>query len=777
MGISFLAPALLGGAALVAVPVVLHLVMRRKPVPHEFPAVRFLRERSVARRRRLRLSHLLLLLLRMAALMLLALALARPVLRGAGWLGDAEAPVAAAFVFDTAPRMALREGNRTRLEQAGEMARVLFGKLPPDSEVAVVDTTGSPAAFAASIAAAEARLGRLSPTTPGQPLASAVAAAARLLERSDKLRKEIYVFTDCSRGALEAGLPESLGGDGDGPRLLVIDVAAKAPRNFAIDSIALSGERITDGSPLGISVTVSRSGPEATRPVAVEILTPEGRFTRRGVKPVTFPAGATTTVDFEVGGLESGLRQGRVVIDGSDDLDPDNQRFFTVEVGAPAGVLVVAPAPAERTGMFVVQAIAPTPLVREGRARFAPTLVEFGRIEGVDWATIRGMVLVDPPPLSAEVWAGLERWVAAGRGLVVWLGPRAGSAEGFSSPAARRVIGGRLVRVWRSPSGENFLAPSALAHPLLAAFRRIGDEVPWQDFPVFRHWEFEPDASPSGDDGGTGATQVIASYRNGLPAVLEHRVGDGTVVVITTPVSQSADDPEAWNTLATGFEPWPFLMLANETLLHAMMPPTVHNVTAGAVAVVHLDRRDLVGTFVRTPSGDDFPAPVDPRRGSVSVSATQEPGNYLIRAGGQEGGVESGFSSNLAPAATDFQRLAAADLAAAIGPNVRLARTEAELVRDVQLERVGAELFGWIILLAAAAMAGDWIVANRFYAPRPEVAGQPAAEFADAIRDDRPHGGAGRAGGPDGPPPVTASSAARSDASSPVPPSPHEIGA
>jgi hypothetical protein len=87
-----------------------------------------------------------------------------------------------------------------------------------------------------------------------------------------------------------------------------------------------------------------------------------------------------------------------------------------------------------------------------------------------------------------------------------------------------------------------------------------------------------------------------------------------------------------------------------------------------------------------------------------------------------------------------------------------------ELVRDVNLERVGAELFGWIILLAAAVMAADWIVANRFYAPREEVVAgaSAAAEFAAAAGEaaaDAVKSGAGRtraaarAGRPAGEPP------------------------
>ena len=65
-------------------------------------------------------------------------------------------------------------------------------------------------------------------------------------------------------------------------------------------------------------------------------------------------------------------------------------------------------------------------------------------------------------------------------------------------------------------------------------------------------------------------------------------------------------------------------------------------------------------------------------------------------------------------------------------------------MRDVNLERVGAELFGWTILLVAAVMAADWIVANRFYAPRDGLAdgASPAEEFAAAAVEA---GGAGPA--------------------------------
>jgi hypothetical protein len=760
MGLSFLSPLLLGGAALVAAPIILHLVMRRTPVPHAFPALRFLKERAIANRRRLQLSHLLLLVLRIAALLLLAAALARPVLRGAGWLPNAEGPVAAALVFDTAPRMTLREGNKTRLQQAAEMARVLLGKLPAGSQVAVLDTGGGPAAFSPTPAAAAVRIDRLEAATPAVSLSGAIAAANRLLETAELERRELYVFSDCSRGAWEgaplaaAPAPAAAGSAAAGaadpaaesaaeegtPRMLVIDVGASAPRNLAIESLELSGDRIAAGTPLVVTATVSWTGTEATRPLAVEIVDDDNRLVRRGLKPVAGDEGGPAAVSFEVGGLKPGTRQGRVVLDGSDDLGADDVRSFTVEVGSPARVVVAAQRPAAQIARFILDALAPAALRKAGTARFAPEPIDYEALDATDWDSAAGIVLLDPPPLAERQWEALAAWLAPGRGLVVWLGPAA-AGTGFNTEGSRRLLGGEIVRVWRTADAGNFLAPAALDHPILAAFRRVGDAVPWQDFPVFRHWEFSPLEPPplpatGGERGGPAA--VVAAYRNGLPAILEHRVGQGTAVVITTPVAREAADPAAWNTLATGFEPWPFLILANETLLHAIASPDDRNVVAGGAATLHLGRRDLPTAVVRTPGGDTFPAAIDRTRGTVTITATLEPGNYSVRAGGEAAGVADGFSANLDPAATDFRRLAADDLARVLGPGHRLARTEDEIVRDVNLDRIGTELFGWLIVLAALAMAADWIVANRFYRPRETRESQPdtLAEFAETVPED-----------------------------------------
>ena len=71
-------------AAAAAVPVILHLIMRQNPKHVIFPALRFVRQRNEANRRRLQLRHLILLALRALALVVLAFALARLTLTSTG---------------------------------------------------------------------------------------------------------------------------------------------------------------------------------------------------------------------------------------------------------------------------------------------------------------------------------------------------------------------------------------------------------------------------------------------------------------------------------------------------------------------------------------------------------------------------------------------------------------------------------------------------------------------------------------------------------------------
>ena len=80
---SLINPALLYGFAFIAVPVLLHFLMRVKPKKLMFPALRLIQKRRLQNVRRMRLRHVWLLLLRIAVLAAIVAALLRPSLPAA----------------------------------------------------------------------------------------------------------------------------------------------------------------------------------------------------------------------------------------------------------------------------------------------------------------------------------------------------------------------------------------------------------------------------------------------------------------------------------------------------------------------------------------------------------------------------------------------------------------------------------------------------------------------------------------------------------------------
>jgi len=305
----FVHPALLGGAALAAVPIILHFILRQKPKRFEFPALRFVQQRRQVNQRRMRLQHLLLLALRIAAICLLAVALARPSMRASGVIADQEAPVAAALVFETAPHMGYRHENQSRLEVAQEIALKLLSDFPHESQVAVLDTRGQPGVFQVDLGAARQRIERLELTPVTQPILTAVDEALRLLGEATQQRREIYIFTDLTAASWSTEAREELNKRlSPLPQLgvYVVDVGVLKPQNFGLGEIRLSSQVLAQNSPLVVSTDLVARGTEGDRGVVLEMLDIHGKPQKRNQETWKLADGQPQSVEFSVGGLPIG---------------------------------------------------------------------------------------------------------------------------------------------------------------------------------------------------------------------------------------------------------------------------------------------------------------------------------------------------------------------------------------------------------------------------------------------------------------------------------------
>jgi hypothetical protein len=713
----FVNPLLLAGAGLAAIPVVLHLIMRQQPRLLEFPALRFLQARQQSNRRRLQLRHLILLAMRVAAVCLMAFALARPSIHSSGVIGDQEAPTAAALVFDTSPRMALRHENKTRLEAAQDISLWLLPHLPADSQVAVVDATPGDPVFQIDMGTARQRIERLETVGLGRPIPDLLEGSLRLLRQSELERKEIYVFTDLTEGAWSTDVPDRyarLFAEMPGIAVYVIDVGVLEPRDLSLGEVQLSGQVLARNSPLHVVSELDSLGLEGDGVVEMYLSDNEGQMQKRSEQLLSYSPGSAKTLDFTVGGLEVGTHQGYVRVLGEDSLPIDNVRYFSVEVKQPWKVLVVATPPADYHAANFVEALAPADFRRTGHARYNCEVVDFAELGRKPLESYAAVCVLDPPPLADATWRQLSEYARGGGGLSIFLGANAEQQfAAFNTEAAQELLPGPLEFIGRFPDGTNYLSSKNDQHPILAKFRSRRGAVPWEEFPVYRFWQFA-----KLQDGVATAVSLAGSQ----PAMLEKPLGKGRVLTFVTPVSELAEVPEGdrWNQL-WGVGAWPFFTLTNEAVLYLVGGSDERlNYMAGQAAVLYIDPEKRFPTYlVSTPSGESLRQTAN-QQNAVVVTATQTAGNYRIRAGGDQDGVNRGFTVNLAPEATLLTRTDEQQLKRVFGEQAfHIARNTEQIDRHVNLDRVGRELYPLLIGLVAFVLGLEHVLANRFYREAP----------------------------------------------------------
>src|SRR6187399_198171 len=133
---SFLNPILLGGLAAVSVPIIIHLLNRRKFRKVVWAAMKFLQNAVEQNQRRMRIEDMILLALRCLLLALLALALARPAFKSASSDVFGQSKVTGVIILDNSYSMGMSDGTTTRFEKARQAAEQALETMPAGSATA-----------------------------------------------------------------------------------------------------------------------------------------------------------------------------------------------------------------------------------------------------------------------------------------------------------------------------------------------------------------------------------------------------------------------------------------------------------------------------------------------------------------------------------------------------------------------------------------------------------------------------------------------------------------
>ena len=283
----FLNPGMLLGLAGLSLPVLAHLLSRRKYDVIEWGAMQFL-ELGQQTRRRFQLEQLLLLLLRMGLILLVVFALARPWVSSR--LAAALAPASSrdlVIVLDGSASMSWegREGNPHG--RAVQFAHDLLDELQPGDSAALLEVRDLVRPVVTGLTRdhepIRQALDRLPPPGGAGRLTAGISRAITLLQAGEHAVREVVVLTDLQSVPWQAdrtdhwtSIDEQLAAAQVKPVIRVVDVGDRQvdqPMNFSVGRIELSRERTVRGFPVRLRTTISATGLTDTvyRTAALEV--------------------------------------------------------------------------------------------------------------------------------------------------------------------------------------------------------------------------------------------------------------------------------------------------------------------------------------------------------------------------------------------------------------------------------------------------------------------------------------------------------------------------
>lgn len=687
MGLSWINPLYLSGLLLLVLPVLIHLVQKQHNEGTRFPSLMFLKQIPRREKRRLEIRHWLLLVLRCLLLLLIVLAFARPFFnndsRATGLEPGRQDSI---IVLDRSYSMRIADHWQQALDIALKLvdqkqARDRIGVVLIDDEAEILSDLTSSADNLRTV------LGGQSPGFKATRLAGAIEQAARLLAGSNAAARQIFVVSD-----FQATSVSSIAEITTDIELIARPIEVTRIANASITSVTIEASSRAAADEFSLTVEVTN---RATTPLDQEVmLTLDGREIAR--RKLRLEPESVLAQTFDRLSVSDDLLRGTVSL-ADDALALDNQHYFVYSSRQQVPLLIVeGPAPRANQAVYLQHALGLSrqPVFRVER-------MALNELQARDLSTWAVIIMNDVAIPGGELGEALADFVAAGGGLLV----SAGAAEQRNWSAAYlpgspgRKVDARLATAHNISDFE----PD---HPLsitLGARNTTNLSLAR----VFNYRELQPGA----DD------RIVARYSDGAVALLERRVGEGRVLVLTTTLDTH------WNDLALQPVFLPFLhqglrhLTAFESYSNQSEIGSITNLMryvralAGADAIVAAAaERPLI---IESPSGGEIRV----ERQSPLLSLT-EPGFYQVHHA-TPSGVEITLAANIDPHESNQETLDVARFveeirASAEPPAAGAVLTQRQAADFEQQQQLAyAILLVVLALMLIEALSANWISARR----------------------------------------------------------------
>ena len=264
---SFLNPALLMGAFALAIPIIVHLLNRRRFKRIKWAAMRFLEVSLERNQRRMKVEDWILLLLRLAIVALIVLALSRP---ASNWIKSTVlgSTVAASVIVDSSASM-------QRIDQDSTLTRFQIAK---NTAIKALDSTPKGSSSSVLFAANSQGLGIKEPSHDkkritntineskssdrGSDLFPAIQASINSLNNSPSTQRELIIITDGEASAWKQfeSISRTLNENKENIKTTIALVGNAPNENIAITSLSQKTPIVSVGQPMRLSVGVTNFG-------------------------------------------------------------------------------------------------------------------------------------------------------------------------------------------------------------------------------------------------------------------------------------------------------------------------------------------------------------------------------------------------------------------------------------------------------------------------------------------------------------------------------------
>ena len=733
MSFDVLNPLMLAGLAGIALPVIAHLLSRKKYDVVQWGAMQFL-ELGRQAKRRIRLEEFLLLALRMGLIALIAIAMARPWLSGSVVSQFSAAPTSDyVLVIDSSYSSDWRGSAKTPHQQAVRWTTRFLNELAPSDTVAVIDSRDQVEPVVPTLTRdrdfVRKALENLPTPSGTSKLHEAVVRGVQLLSAGTALSRHVIVVTDGQqlpwRNADEhfwlqldelrkqASVPSDV--------WVVNTQRQQAKRvNYSLDRLQLSRELTVIDFPVRIKTRLRNSGApgSANRRVFLEV---DGQRLAEQTQNIRIEADGQATVEFEQRFNKVGTHLVAVVTE-DDNLVADDRAEAVVEITDALPVLLVdghSQADASKSETFFAKAALtapgnPTPWV-------AAQVVKPAQLTADRLAATQVVILANVQRLTDEQVEALNQFVESGGGLAITLGDQVAS-DWYNSKLFAAGVGllpAEIKTLETAPKQQDDepigVISESLQLPWLKPFTSGGVESLLAA--RFTHWfQVEPvvaEPPPEQDKPATAPripAVVIAKLSNGAPWIVQRPYGRGRVSLLTSTLD--AD----WTTFPAKPD---YVAFLHELIFDLTSSRISRNVDVGTALLTNISLNDRPENWQFVdPQGkeDSASAAGTEQRPQVRFDATLVPGVYRLRRkdGPPNAIKEQHFVVNFDRTESELTSLTDGEWVELTADNrIRRIEEPADLFTAIKSETARVETWHLLLLLFLAILVGEVVMTRR----------------------------------------------------------------